>query len=136
MLGTGKGRGTTLTGTSVEDEVMGTQGLVSVIDQKGRTLLKVVAGCNGDKAGQLGEVLRRMEGRMTLHRVLQEAMIVGFGCRRCRVAMDGEEILTDADDEPGKLYRMKFNDPEFNPRWEHGTADYCVVVIKKKGGGD
>lgn len=64
---------------------------------------------------------------ITAEWVKREGPALGFGCPRCLVVMDEREAL-GAGDELAPLYRQTFDDPRFNPRWQHGTAHHVEVV--------
>lgn len=112
---------------------MGTQGIVSVV-QGGKTLYKVIAGSNGDKAGMLAMLLSgTLLEHLNLQAVYQAAQNVGFGTQNCLVAMNHERIVyhgCDEIDDSHPNYRITFDDPQFNPRWGKGTADYVEIVEK------
>lgn len=104
---------------------MGTQGVVSVV-KNGETKVKVVVGCEGYNADGLAERIKA-EGLQSIHEIYEAARVQPFGCIDCLVVMDKETALPDEEDLFG-LYRDKFGDPEFNPRWRHGTAAHVVVI--------
>lgn len=106
---------------------MATQGVVSIA-KSGQTIIKAICGCNGYQAQELVNAVKGKHcDTLTLRSVYDAAREVAFGCRNCLVVMDQEEIIFNG--ELPDLYRKTFDDPEFNPRWENGTAD-CVEVVE------
>lgn len=108
---------------------MATQGIVSVT-QNGRTAIKVIAGCNGNRAKALASHIREWHQsgeQLTAELIERCALTLGFGCSDCRVVLSEEEAL-GAVDEMSSLYRQSFDDPRFNPRWQWGTADFVEVI--------
>ena len=107
---------------------MATNGIISIV-QGGEVLVKCVAGCNGMKAPQLAEILRLFfQNRdMNLPKIYQICRNNDFGCKSCLVVQTKDSFISD-DDELPELYKEKFNDPRFNPRWSLGTAAYTEVV--------
>ncbi len=61
-------------------------------------------------------------------KIINACRKVEFGCETCLVVQTAPSITFPPDVEAGQLYRTKFDDPLFNPRWENGTADYCKVI--------
>ena len=105
---------------------MGTQGIVSVV-KDGEMLVKAVAGCDGYNAHALAQEIADC-GMNTVEEVFSAAQRLHFGSRESLVVQDSARDLYAGDDELSSLYREKFKDPEFNPRWELGSADHVVVV--------
>jgi hypothetical protein len=108
---------------------MATQGLVSVVDlDTNEVLFKVIAGCNGYNAKKLSELLSVLPGRsMTISMIIDMAKSATFGCDDCLVVMDrNSSVCTEGDLHD--RYRMTFNDPKFNPRWESGKVEYSEIV--------
>lgn len=105
---------------------MATQGLVSIV-RDGKVQFKAVVGCDGMNAPELASLVREFppETIADLYRLCSEA---GFGCEDCLVLQSETGVVSECRDDPGPLYREKFSDPRFNPRWKHGTADYVEVV--------
>lgn len=107
---------------------MATQGIVSVV-VNGAVVCKAVAGCDGMEAPYLASLIA--QERLTDPKEIHDlAECIGFGCDRCRVVQgpEGFAFGIDIGDEDFERYRRTFGDPRFNPRWEHGTADYVEVV--------
>lgn len=106
---------------------MGTNAVVSVV-RNGKTVVKAVTGCDGQSASDLAKLIAQRRRTDALG-VLAAAKEVSFGCEDCLVVMDKHEIYAkDAEDLMGGLYYTKFDDPEFNPRWDRGTAAYVFTV--------
>ena len=54
-----------------------------------------------------------------------------FGCKNCTVVQTENDFRQeDMEDELPELYKQKFSDPEFNPRWERGTAAHTEIIYK------
>ena len=105
---------------------MATQGVVSVV-RDGSVIVKAVCGSNGMKAPALAQLIR--EGTLdSIEAIWNAAREAEFGTTACLVVMDGEQHRFEGDADVGPRYRKKFSDPEFNPRWEHGTADFVEIV--------
>jgi hypothetical protein len=124
---------------------MGTQGLVTV-QKNGKIVAKLTVGCNGGNAHALAvEIAKRLrEADPDLLRFLMEH--AQFGCDRCRVIAyrdqtnvirintieDGEWVSPEScspdENEGFRLWHEEFDHAAFNPRWERGSADHCVVV--------
>jgi hypothetical protein len=105
---------------------MATQAVVSVV-RDGKVQVKAVCGCDGYYAEKLAQHI--VDGRtLNPRHVYKAAVDLHFGCERCLVVMskDKEFFFGTMDLEPS--YRATFDQPEFNPRWHYGTADYVLVV--------
>ncbi len=108
---------------------MGTQAVVAVIDRSGKVLAKAVAGMDGQEAPRLAAEIRRLH--LTKPSSIYEAALrVGFGHVESLVVQGPQENVYRGGDKLSNLYmdREKFQDPRFNPRWEHGTADHVELV--------
>lgn len=111
---------------------MATQGIVSVIG-KGhspecpKVLMKIVAGCEGYNAEKLAAALKE-KWPVTAEEAYRLARKTPFGSGDCLVVLtpDGELFFGSADLSPS--YRDTFNQPEWNPRWNLGTADNVEVI--------
>ncbi len=111
---------------------MATQGIVSILNNS-EMFFKVVAGSNGFNASKVVEWARTHKGVMTIEEVYNAAIKAKFGDPSDLIvqgsdgshAYDGDKI-----DGVDGLYRdySKFLDPNFNPRWEAGTADFVEVI--------
>jgi hypothetical protein len=112
---------------------MGTQGLVTLLDDKGGVGMKIVAGCNGQSAGQVAARCMMLGRIPSVPEALQIAQEANYGCPGCIAVVTPDRIVLggeDADPEGPwtSLYRATFGDPKFNPRWARGTADHSVVL--------
>jgi hypothetical protein len=105
---------------------MASQGLVTV-RVNGQVAMKIVAGCDGYHAKKLAKMVGDA-WPITPYEAYCFAAKVGFGERDCRVVIDKETHYSGDDEELPARYRETFDQPEFNPRWKHGTADYVEVV--------
>lgn len=106
---------------------MGTQAVVSIVSH-GQTIVKAVAGCSGAFAPDLAEALRAQPGINTAQEVYDLATKIGFGCISCLVVLDRENIVSVDGDDIEADYRATFDNPEWNPRWDRGTAAYVEIV--------
>jgi hypothetical protein len=126
---------------------MGTQGVVSVL-KGGKVVAKITVGCNGQKAGSVGKEIIAQLRDIDVTRLEIICDYHGFGDSNCRVIAvrpkAGElgllisysiwpGIKATADDRTFGRMVKHFDDPTFNSRWEHGTADRCVIVDLDKG---
>lgn len=109
---------------------MSTQATIA-ITRKGAVIIKVVVGCNGYNAPELVKLFKK-EKLDDPKRVLFLSRMWEFGCDDCRVVQTGPDTHLPKEVEipeaVAALYRDKFSDPLFNPRWEHGTASFSEVV--------
>lgn len=116
---------------------MATQGLVTVTSG-GKVLMKVVCGCDGYNALRVSKALvsKWPVSPIEAYKIAKEE---GFGCGSCLMVVtdsgifgkseDSFEIVNlEGEDFDNPLYREKFSEPRFNPRWELGTADYVRVI--------
>jgi len=129
---------------------LSTQGLISIINQDTKeVLVKIVAGSNGmyiDEAIEkikpilnvvrLPSFLNRQErlqqlvSKGSLSLIFNRCLTVPFGAEddlviyssTCMVSNDPEEELFPS------RWKDTFNIPEFNPRWDRGTAAYFKIV--------
>lgn len=115
---------------------MATQGTVAITNGTSWVRYKVVSGSDGHNARALAEAVAEEEfADLTCDRIAEIAKQVGLGSCGSLVVMgiDGELAGDFEEDELGPLYRLTFCNPWFNPRWEHGTADYSLCVDPVKG---
>lgn len=106
---------------------MATNGIVSIV-KNGKTLFKCVAGCNGQTAESLVKSLAELK-ELTLDSVYQQALKHHFGCKDCTIVQSENDFRSaDQEDPLPELYISKFSDPQFNPRWEYGTAAHKAVL--------
>jgi hypothetical protein len=107
---------------------MATQGLVSV-RKDGKVIMKFVAGSNGFNATKVAAAIRRKgEVPKSLLLAYEMATKCGFGSEDNLVIMDDINIEFHGDEQLPERYRKTFSQPEFNPRWDLGIADYMKVV--------
>lgn len=105
---------------------MGTQAVVSLV-RDGETIIKVIAGCNGCNATKLADAIR--DGSLyDCNEIHGAAREVNFGCRSCLVIQDVSGEIYMGDGELPPEYRLRFNEPKFNPRWKSGEAEHVVLV--------
>jgi len=105
---------------------MGTQGVVSVIEND-QVVMKIIVGCNGDKASDVAFVVED-HWPISMEEAYEIAQECGFYDRESLVVMTKNETKYLGDHDLDPRYRTTFNQPEFNPRWDQGTADYVEVV--------
>lgn len=106
---------------------MATQGLVT-IKVFGKVAMKIVAGIDGDKAKKVADAIRNQNPLPTAKEAYDLASNLGFGSEECLVVMTPTETVYKYGDQLHRRYRDTFYQPEFNPRWEYGTADFVEVV--------
>jgi hypothetical protein len=111
---------------------MATQGLLSIV-KNNQVHIKVICGWNGDCIPELKEKISSLTPeQMTPEIVHQHALdIVGGSDRLVTQYATDKCIFEDKEFEPkqGDNYFKHFNDPTFNPRWDHGTSDYTEVIV-------
>jgi len=106
---------------------MATQGLLT-ITVNNNVVFKIIAGCNGYNAEDLAEIIKKSETSVfSLQSLWDMAKMAGFGCDHCLVVIDKQSSIPNGE-ELDKRYRETFNIPEFNPRWDLGTADHVIMV--------
>lgn len=105
---------------------MATQGLVTVKSHD-TVVMKIVAGINGYNAQEVADKIKK-SWPLSTEAAYEIAKMIGFGSTECLVVMSASEIKYDGGEEIDPRYRKTFNQPEFNPRWERGTADYVVII--------
>lgn len=106
---------------------MGTQGLVTVQDSDGKVLMKIVTGTDGNQADSVASAVKAA-WPMDADDAYDVAFNLGFGNDDNLVVITENEHATNSGEELNPLYRSTFDQPRFNPRWEHGTADFISVV--------
>jgi hypothetical protein len=106
---------------------MATQGLLS-ITRAGKVVAKIVTGADGYNILSLAESLRN-NPTTDPDALLERCREHDLGGNSLIVQSSPDDWLCDGDtDEVSELYKTKFHDPHFNPRWAFGTADYVEVV--------
>ena len=106
------------------------QGLVAVI-KDGKVVCKVIAGCNGGNARKVADYIADNVKDLKfakLDQIYDLASKLGFDSQGDLVVMDAVEIFSKSKDQISDLYRAKFDDPQFNPRWEVGSANFTEIV--------
>lgn len=115
---------------------MATQGLVTITNGK-KVIMKIVAGCDGYHALKLVKAIKKV-WPLTAEQTYKLAREINFGSQSCLVVMTEKEEVFKGDEDLSSAYRQTFNQPRFNPRWKHGTADNTVIIdlseMKKKKG--
>jgi len=106
---------------------MATQGIISIIKEN-KVIFKCVAGCNGMTATKTANELKKLK-EPTLEQVYEICLKNNFGCNDCLI-VQSENTYKSADDEDeiSELYKTKFQDAQFNPRWEYGIASIVEVI--------
>lgn len=107
---------------------MATQGMVSVVSN-GSVVMKIIAGSDGYNAFKLAEWLKNHPDS-NAEEVYQYSLTIHFGTRLNLVVQTSpENYLVDAESENlPDLYRLKFCDATFNPRWINGSVDHLFIV--------
>jgi hypothetical protein len=112
-----------------------TQGLVSIVDQDGRVLYKLVTGADGYLAPDVArEALAVLEDGGAARELREMAIELGFGeegsgsfiVQTPTHDLDGSGRDVTAELPPS--WREHFADPRWNPRWAQGTAEYVEIV--------
>ena len=106
---------------------MATQGLLSIVIN-GQVAVKAVTGCDGYEMPNIARDVKK--NRVTdAQGLLKLCHKHGLGGDSLIVQSSPTKWLGDYDeDELPELYAENFNDPNFNPRWKYGTAEYTEVV--------
>lgn len=107
---------------------MSTQGLLSIV-QNERTKWKIVTGCDGYNIPKLA-YLFAVDGVPDSIDEVHEFATNGtglFGSCGCLYVLGESEWRNKENEPPPLLYATSFQMPEFNPRWERGTADYAMI---------
>ncbi len=105
-----------------------TQGIVSVA-RSGKTILKIIAGSNGMKAGAVVEMIRQKSTVPTVREAYEIAIRCGFGSTNSLVVLGEHGSYHKTGERLHQRYRRTFDQPKFNPRWKNGTADHVKVVM-------
>ena len=123
---------------------MSTQGLISIIDKDTKeVLIKIVTGSDGNNIDKVVSYIKKplenlkedytitfTESKNTLKWIYRACLLFGFGgdddlvvySSTCMVSDDPEEDLFPS------RWKDTFNIPEFNPRWDRGTAAYFKII--------
>lgn len=105
---------------------MATQGIVSV-RERDEVVMKVVAGSDGYNAPQVAARLQQ-EWPIDAERAYDIAVEEVFGTTHNLVVLTLGKAVFKGDEELDPRYAATFSDPNFNPRWEQGIADYVEIV--------
>ena len=105
---------------------MTTQAVISIV-KNDQTFIKIICGCDGYNAKKLAEIIKdkRLEKIEDIYIVALEN---NFGCKDCLVVMSKEDVIFSGSEGLGPLYSETFDNPSFNPRWKHGTADEVIIL--------
>lgn len=126
---------------------MGTQGLVTVM-MGGEVAAKITVGSDGFNAMKVGmDIVKSLRDvDLTLLEAIADNR--GFGNKADRVIAvrqgafgtqrntgdvhvrwdEGDDIVVPLGHPALGLVVKHFDEPTFNSRWRHGTADHCVIV--------
>jgi uncharacterized Rmd1/YagE family protein len=115
---------------------MATNGIVSLVNKHGETLVKCICGCDGYNATDVAVWLKENQ-TLDIEAIYKQCLFLDFGCTGCLVVMDSKEHFFENErfqnDDLAELYCQTFSTPKFNPRWENGTAPYIEVVVFASG---
>ncbi len=89
--------------------------------------MKVIVGCEGLNAEPLAKTLK-MAWPLTARQAYEKALDIPFGCIACLVVMTESDVVCNNRKDIHPRFRQTFQKPDFNPRWERGTADHIVVT--------
>lgn len=110
-----------------------TQGIIS-ITKKNKVIFKCVAGCNGFNAKKTAKAIQK-KARYDLQSIYDICVKNDFGDKDCSLIVQSENDWIGAGRDESKqlpkLYTEKFNDADFNPRWEYGTAPHTEIIKLK-----
>jgi hypothetical protein len=110
---------------------MGTQAIVSLVDEKkGKTIVKIITGRDGHNAGKVAKWLKK-NPNASLQEIYDFAR-TQFDSPSSLIVMNKTDFIYEDDDELPADYWNTFDNPEWNPRWHYGTADYIRTVKIKK----
>jgi hypothetical protein len=104
-----------------------TQGVVSIL-LGGRVHMKIIAGCNGMNAERVAKEIRRLKRVPGIAEAHEIAKRLNFGAPESLVIVTESDIRFDGEETLDNRYRDTFDRPEFNPRWDKGTADHVELV--------
>jgi len=109
---------------------MTTQAMVS-LTKDSKTFIKVIVGCDGYRAENVAKEIIQyvLLGGKDIEDIYKIAEEIEFGCKDCLVVMNNDDIIYKGNDELSfEKYKETFEDPQFNPRWEHGTTEYLYII--------
>lgn len=108
---------------------MGTQATLALV-RDGKVVRKIVAGCNGINMPSLRGFLETSPTDDP-DELLKACRDHHVGCADCLVLQIDKHTargLDESDEATAARFVDHFDDPIFNPRWEHGTAAYSLVL--------
>lgn len=106
---------------------MATQGILSIVIN-GQVVAKAVTGYDGYEMPNIADDVKK-NGVTTAQGLLDLCRKHGLCGESLIVQSSPTEWLGDCgEDELPELYVNKFSEPNFNPRWKYGTAEYTEVV--------
>ena len=122
---------------------MGTQALLTIVtrDELSNTTVvaKMTVGRDGRNVYKFAEALRDLQddaayttpetvftvARQTGYDVETLVLTTSSGCFHQTIDDDDDDV----SDSYAVLAKKTFNDPYFNPRWLHGTAEHTIIVV-------
>ncbi len=108
---------------------MSTQGIISIVKDD-KVLFKCVAGCNGMTAKETSKEISDLDD-LSLESIYEVCAENNFGCDECLVVQnENDHISSYSGEELDVLYKEKFHDSKFNPRWKYGTAAHTEIIHK------
>lgn len=112
---------------------MGTSAVVSIVDDKQKTMIKILTAQEGYKSPKMMESLYQLHKRdkeVTLKDVFNCAARY-FG-KDSLLVMDDKQIITEDDlfdtEHHEKACRPTFDDPTWCPFSKYGTADFVITM--------
>lgn len=108
---------------------MATQGMVTV-QEAGKVVMKVVAGCDGYNAKKLAKWLEK-NWPVSANEAYKKARKMNFGNTETLVVMTETEVQFKGDSDLPPRYRETFSQSTFNPHWESGKADRLTIITVK-----
>jgi hypothetical protein len=112
----------------MEEKIMSTQGLLSIIKNK-QVVLKVVVFSDGDRMERLAEWL--LENSEAQNKELLEQCELLFSRESLVIQQTATHYLhrcSYSDWRPNSLYEEKFNDPKYYPCEEFDMANYTYIL--------
>jgi hypothetical protein len=109
---------------------MATNAVISFVNEKKKTIVKIVVGSNGGEYANFVAELEEEDldiGDDNLENILELA-IDYFD--HVVVMSEKRHVSEDREEELHPRWRETFSDPWFNPRWEAGIASFVYVIMK------
>jgi len=107
-----------------------TQGLLTIL-KNGKVYYKVVCGCDGFEIPKLKRSVRKTSPR-NIKELWERARKLSVGCDSCLVVISKSKMYFKGETDDWKraepIYRTTYNQPDFNPRWDIGSADYMEKI--------